>query len=194
VHAVFAEQPETFGVFPHRETAAAIKSLFRNDDDAGECPAKKPFRGMCNTRGHLMRRSSKPQNRSFFLPRLEALEDRIVPDSVLVGNAAQIGSQLVVGVFSTGISTTLIVQDGLGDVAVAWNGFNFNFFSGVDSIQLNSQGQGNLIDLYSLQPLQIQEQLNLSLTGAATLLLVHLPAGGVPLVAQANVPVPFITI
>lgn len=139
-----------------------------------------------------MGRSRDPKERYCFLPRLEPLEDRMALASASVGVAAQVGSTLVVGVISPGISTTLIVENGQGDVAVALNSLNFNLFSGVSSIQVNAQGmEGNIIDLVVLAPLQTPELLSLNLTGMANVLFYHLPSGGASLTAQADVPVPF---
>jgi hypothetical protein len=133
-----------------------------------------------------------PQERYRFRPCLEPLEDRMAPASAVSGAASQVGSMLSVGVISSSTPVTLIVEDGQGDVAVAWNGFNFNIFSGIKSIQVNSQGVGNIVFLYALAPLQTPQELSLNLSGSSNLLLYHLPVGGASLTALANVPVPFL--
>jgi hypothetical protein len=138
-----------------------------------------------------MSRSRNPQKCHSFRPCLEPLEDRTVPVVVDGGLAAQVGSTLVVAVTSPGISTTLVVEDGQGDVAVAWNGGDFQLFGGISAIQVNAQGVGNIVAVLALMPLQTPEQLTLNLTGLFNGLFFHLPTGSATLTTQSNVPVPF---
>jgi hypothetical protein len=109
-----------------------------------------------------------------------------------LGAAAQQGSLLAVGVASSGISTTLILQDGQGDVAVAWNGGDFQVFNGISNIQVFAQGLGNVIAVFSSASLQMPEQLTMNLTGFINGLFFHIPSGGERMTVSANVPVPFI--
>lgn len=140
-----------------------------------------------------MSQSRDSQKRYYFLPRLEALEDRTAPAVVDGGIAAQVGSTLGMAVTSPSISTTLVVEDGQGNVAVALNGGNYQFFSGVSAIQVNAQGVGNIVAVLAVAPLQAPEQLTLNLTGLFNGLFFHLPTGGARLTFQSNVPVPFIS-
>lgn len=140
-----------------------------------------------------MCRSRDRQESHRFIPRLEPLEDRQVPALGVGGIAAQVGSTLTVAVTSPNISTTVIVTDGLGNVAVDWNGGDFQFFFGINNIQVNAQALGNVIALYALAPLQAPEQLSLNVMGLTSVLLAHLPAGGASLTAFSNTAVPFIT-
>jgi hypothetical protein len=109
-----------------------------------------------------------------------------------MGTAAQAGSMLAVNVASPGISTTVIVQDGQGDVAVEWNGGGYQFFSGINNIQVYAQGFGNIIAVYSPAALQAPETLNLNVAGLFNGLFYHLPSGGAKMNTQANLPVAFI--
>jgi hypothetical protein len=127
-----------------------------------------------------------------FPPVLEPLEDRTAPAPLSVGAAAQQGSLLAVGVASSVISTTMILQDGQGDVAVSLNGGDFQIFNGVSNIQVFAQGLGNVIAVFSSASLQIPEQLTMNLTGFFNGLFFHVPSGGANLNFNANVQVPFI--
>jgi hypothetical protein len=109
-----------------------------------------------------------------------------------MGTAVQAGALLAVNVASPGISTTVIVQDGQGDVAVEWNGGGYQFFSGINNIQVYAQGFGNIIAVYSPAALQAPETLNLNVAGLFNGLFYHLPNGGAKMNTQANVPVAFI--
>jgi redox-regulated HSP33 family molecular chaperone len=139
-----------------------------------------------------MSRKGNSQQRYHFRPCLEPLEDRTAPAAVLMGTAVQAGSLLAVNVASPGISTTVIVEDGQGNVAVEWNGGNYQTFSGINNIQVYAQGFGNIIAVYSSASLQTPETLNLNLAGMFNALFYHLPSGGAKMTAQANVPMPFI--
>jgi hypothetical protein len=140
-----------------------------------------------------MSRSRDAHKCYHFLPRLEALEDRTAPAVVGGGIAAQVGSTLGMAVTSPGVSTTLVVEDGQGNVAVAWNGGNYQLFSGISAIQVNAQGVGNIVAVLAVAPLQTPEMLTLNLTGLFNGLFFHLPTGGANLSFQANVPVPLIS-
>ena len=139
-----------------------------------------------------MSRLRKSQDRYHFRPCLEPLEDRTAPASVSMGTAVQAGSLLAVNVASPGISTTVIVQDGQGNVAVEWNGGSYQFFSGINNIQVYAQGFGNIVAVYSPAALQTPESLNLNLSGLFNGLFYHLPSGGAKMNTQASGPVPFI--
>jgi hypothetical protein len=146
------------------------------------------FRCFRNLREHAMSRHQ--HERCHFIPRLEALEDRLAPAAV--GAAGQAGSMLVVGVANSGISTTLIVEDGRGDAAVSLNGGDFQIFSGVSNIQVTAQGLGNIVALFALEPLASSQLLTMNMAGLFNGLFFHMPAGGATLTAAANVSVPFI--
>ncbi|HZV06886.1 MAG TPA: hypothetical protein VE999_17515 [Gemmataceae bacterium] len=139
-----------------------------------------------------MSRKGNSQQRYHFRPCLEPLEDRTAPASVSMGTAVQAGSVLAVNVASPGISTTLIVENGQGDVAVEWNGESFQFFSGISNIQVVAQGFGNIVAVYSPAALATPETLNMTLTGLFNGLFYHLPNGGAKMTTQANVQMPFI--
>jgi hypothetical protein len=91
-----------------------------------------------------MNRNRNPRERYHFRPCLEPLEDRTAAAPFSVGAVAQQGSLLAVGVASSVISTTMILQDGQGDVAVSLNGGDFQIFNGVSNIQVFAQGLGML--------------------------------------------------
>jgi hypothetical protein len=139
-----------------------------------------------------MNRNRNSQDRYRFRPCLEPLEDRTATASVSMGTAVQAGSFLAVNVASPGISTTVILQDGQGDVAVEWNGGSYQFFSGISNIQVYAQGFGNIIAVYSSASLPAPETLNLNVTGLFNGLFYHMPSSGAKMTAQANVPVAFI--
>ncbi|HEV3261330.1 MAG TPA: hypothetical protein VG013_31045 [Gemmataceae bacterium] len=87
--------------------------------------------------------------RNNFLPRLEALEDRVVPSVFSVhtpprtgGAAFQTGSLLTVDlrnkVDQPGLNTVTIIDDGKGDIQVSWDGGPVHSFTGVSQIVVNS--------------------------------------------------------
>lgn len=124
-----------------------------------------------------------PQSHNRVAPRLEALEDRLLLSELPFfsefpfialprtgGAAVQVGSTLEVGVTSPfipgfGLSSTLIVADGRGDVAVEWNGGPAHFFSGIDTITLNGGAPGNLALFVSLAPRTAPQQVAVQMTG-----------------------------
>jgi hypothetical protein len=166
----------------------SIPSSIQRKDRSG----LRDVRQLRDTREPAMSWRRKPQERYHFRPCLEPLEDRTAPALVSMGTAVQAGSLLAVNVASPGISTTLIVEDGQGDVAVALNGGNYQLFGGINNIQVYAQGFGNIIAVYSPTSLQASESLNLNLAGMFNGLFFHLPTGGAKMTAQANVPVPSI--
>jgi hypothetical protein len=111
----------------------------------------------------------------------------------------QLGSSLDIFVNSVNqadFANAIILEDGKGDVAVEWNGGPWNFFSGINSIQVASWephpiATGNNVLLYSLGPLQSPQSLRLELIGFVNNLFVHVP-GGAPLTVNAAQGIPFV--
>jgi hypothetical protein len=106
------------------------------------------------------------------------------------GVAMQVGSVLELGVASplfpgVGVSSTLILQDGRGDVAVSWDSQPFHFFSGINNISLLANAPGNIAMLVSL-PLTAPQQVAVQMTGVVNAFLGLVPPGGAPLNVQAN--------
>jgi hypothetical protein len=127
-------------------------------------------------------------SRRTFVPRLEALEDRWLPSSILGGSAVQLGSVLNVAVTNPA-NAVFIFEDGKGDVAVTWNGVPFQFFHGVNNIQVAANGRANAVFFLNLAPLTAPEQLSLSLTGIVNVFFEHVTPGGAPLTTVENPPV-----
>lgn len=136
--------------------------------------------------------------RNSFVPRLERLEDRCQPSGIGISQpgalAVQLGSTLSVLVSNATLTTTVIVEDGQGDMAVSVNSSPFHVFTGINTINVSAQGRNNAVVLWALAPLQTPEQLNLRLIGVTSALLQHLPPGGVPLTVRTNPTVPIIPI
>ncbi len=86
----------------------------------------------------------------------------------------------------------LIVDEGGGNVAVSWDGQPFQFFSGVNQINLLGTASVNAVVFASLASQQQQaDQVNLVLQGTLNALFEHLPPlPGAPLSINTNTPVP----
>ena len=128
-------------------------------------------------------------SRPTFVPRLESLEDRCVPAPIAGGDAVQSGSVLNVGV-ALPANGLFIIEDGNGDVAASWNGSPFQFFAGVNNIQVSVQGAANAFVFLNLGALTAPEQLNVSMLGFANSFFEHVTPGGASLSVQENPPVP----
>ena len=110
------------------------------------------------------------------------------------GVAIQVGSTLELGVAPAGsalpatpfLGFTKIVEDGLGDVAVSWDGGPVHNFSGITSISFAGDAPVNEVLLISTEPLQSAEQISLHMTGVVNTFVVLVPPGGAPLTAQVN--------
>jgi hypothetical protein len=107
------------------------------------------------------------------------------------GVAVQVGSLLEVRVAPPlipgfGLSTTLIVEDGRGDVAVEWDGLPFHFFSGIQNISLGAIAPGNAALLVSLGPLPSPQQVAVKMTGVFNAFVGLVPPIGGQLNVQAN--------
>ena len=124
--------------------------------------------------------------RTTFVPRLESLEDRCLPSSVV-----QTGSILNVSL-TNNANAAVILENGVGDVAVAWNGGPFQVFNGVNNINVSANGAANAVFFLNLAPLQAPEQLSLNLVGMANIVFEHVAHGGAPLTVVENPPVPTI--
>lgn len=107
------------------------------------------------------------------------------------GAAVQVGSLLELGVAPPlipgfGVSSTLILQDGRGNVAVEWDGQPFQFFSGIDTITLNADAPGNLAFLVSLGPLSSPQQVGVQMSGILNIFVGLVPPSGSSLQVQAT--------
>jgi hypothetical protein len=116
--------------------------------------------------------------RNDFLPRLERLEDRVVPSLWIEspktpprtgGGAFQTGSLLTVDLRTKagdpGLETVSIVDDGKGDIQVEWDGGPVHSFTGIGQIVLNSAPISNEQVTFKLTgpltaPLDVQMNLN----------------------------------
>jgi hypothetical protein len=130
-----------------------------------------------------MSKDHDPQSHNRVVPRLEALEDRLLLSELpflsefpfltamrTSGAAVQVGSTLEIAVASPvipgfGLSSTLIVEDGRGNVAVEWNGLPPHFYSGIDTVTLNGVAPGNLALFVSLAPRTSPQQVAVQMTG-----------------------------
>ncbi len=159
-------------------------------------------------------------DRNRVVPQLEILEARIAPVNKLPppplppsplpflpielprtgGVAIQTGSIVELNLLNTPLpSATLIVTDGLGDVALEWDGGPIHFFSGVSNIVVNSVAEANaiaVIDLGTLPllpPMNMTPQVNLNFLAADlgnfNLLIEHLAANTAANAITANAPV-----
>ena len=81
--------------------------------------------------------------RNSFVPRLEALEGRVVPSHMLPrtgGAAFQTGSLLTVDLQNKPRhNAVMIVDDGKGDIQVSWDGGPVHSFSGISQLVVNSK-------------------------------------------------------
>jgi hypothetical protein len=116
--------------------------------------------------------------RNEFLPRLEMLEDRVLPslwiDSPRVpartgGATFQSGSLLTVDLRTKagepGLETVSIADDGKGDIQVSWDGGPVHSFTGINKIVVNSAPIGTEQVAFKLTgplttPLDVQLNLN----------------------------------
>ncbi len=153
-----------------------------------------------------MSKDHDPQSRSRVVPRLEALEDRALLSDFAFpplsdfpflalprtgGAAVQVGSTLEVAVASPlipgfGLASTMIVQDGAGNVAVEWNGTPPHFFSGIDTITLNGGAPGNVALFLSLAPRTSPQQVAVQMTGIFNALVGLVTPFGSPVQLQTN--------
>jgi hypothetical protein len=158
----------------------------------------------------VMSSPSTPSQRDRFVPRLEVLEDRlaaamtspaldltiVLPAPVVFepapstgGVAVQIGSSLRLGLASMpSPSATLILTDGLGDVAIAWDGGPFQFFSGVSAVEIFSHASSNLVGFDLLTSPQ-QQQVTATLFNGPQEVTFPLAAGGEGFNSNPNMPV-----
>lgn len=119
-----------------------------------------------------MSRNQAPQMQNRFIPQLEALEDRfllssaftppqppLLPDSPPINFppsftgalANQFGSLVYLNLgYTPNPSLTIIVQDGGGNAAVAWDGGPFAVFHGVSQVDVHSLAQTNIVAVYNL--------------------------------------------
>jgi hypothetical protein len=143
------------------------------------------------------------KDRNSVIPHLEPVEDRIAPvlfvpidgsglffpEAPLTpprtgGAAIQVGSSLAVRTAPMALEgplslfgSTLIMQDGAGNVAVSWDGQPVHFFSGVNTIDLYASAPINLYALTAQGLLQQAEQINLIFDdGGVGAFFEHLPA------------------
>ncbi len=153
-----------------------------------------------------MRKNHDPLSCSCVVPRLEALEDRaLLSDFALPplsgfpflalprtgGAAVQVGSTLEIAVASPiipgfGLGSTLILDEGAGNVAVEWNGTPPHFFSGVDTITLNGGAPGNVALFLSLAPRTSPQQVAVQMTGIFNALVGLVAPFGSPVQIQTN--------
>lgn len=124
------------------------------------------------------------RSRNRVIPRLELLEDRCLPAPAMGGVAVQVGSTLDisvgpadVGPVVTAFGSTMILEDGMGNVAAAWDGMPFQFFRGVNTVNFDAGAPVNLVSFFNLGALQQTAfQLNLNMQGVANAFFEHLPA------------------
>jgi hypothetical protein len=105
------------------------------------------------------------------------------------GVALQVGSTLGLELAADPpVASAAIFTDGLGDVAMAWDGGPFHFFSGVSNLNVFSQAPANVVALDVLAPLQAPLSVNLEFVGGPFNALFEHAAGGAALGVGANTP------
>lgn len=154
-----------------------------------------------------MSKEHDSQSHHRVVPRLEALEDRLLlselpflsgiaflPPIYLPrtgGAAVQVGSTLEIGVASPfipgfGLSSTMIVDEGGGNVAAEWNGGPVHVFSGIDTVTLNGVAPGNVALFLSLAPRTSGQQVAVQMTGVLNAFVGLATPLGAPLQVQTN--------
>ncbi len=152
---------------------------------------------------------SSSEYRHQFVPNLEGLEQRVAPASLADvqaallflaqasdfrlprtgGAALQVGSVLGLALADTpAVASTAIFTDGQGDVAMAWDGGDFHFFTGVSTVNVFSQAPVNVVAVNALAPLQSPLSVNLDFVGGPFNALFEHAAGGAALNIRANTP------
>lgn len=162
-----------------------------------------------------MSNRSSPEHRHQFVPSLEGLEQRVAPASLAdvqalprtSPEAFQVGAALGLALPRTGgvafqvgstlglvlaadppVASAAIFTDGLGDVAMAWDGGPFHFFSGVSNINVLSLAPVNVVAFDALAPLQSPLSVNLDFVGGPFNALFTHEAGGAALGVSADTP------
>jgi hypothetical protein len=106
-----------------------------------------------------------------FLPRLEALEGRCVPSTISGrhGTAVQNGTSLTISATTGTHNSVQVLDDGVGDLTVQWNGGASHFFSGINNITINtsSQSQTNNVTYSFTGVLKQGETINVNLKGTS---------------------------
>lgn len=145
---------------------------------------------------------SKGRNR--VIPCLEPLEERYCPATTTTvfnsqplppyfiisfptaprtgGVGVQTGSALNISVApmaSTGplamFSNMVLLEDGVGDVGVSWDGLPFQFFSGVTQVNVLGTAPVNSVFFAALGPPQQAQQVNFALQGSVNDVFAYLP-------------------
>jgi hypothetical protein len=106
------------------------------------------------------------------------------------GVAFQVGSTLGLALAADpSIASTAIFTDGLGDVAMAWDGGPFQFFSGVSNINVLSLAPVNVVAVDAVAPPQSPLPVGLTFLGGTPFnALFEHAEGGAPLDVSANAP------